>query len=117
MNEIKSTLEKYADDTDVSVRSFDSTALSLDVLVASRGNEKWIMTVNGVIHLDLSPSFILGKEEFGNIDLLPDNYMQSRNFDFGGDVSKYNVIKFVDVDGNYHIVVFYGEESIVKVSV
>jgi hypothetical protein len=117
MNELRTALEASADDTEVDIRSFDSNGLSLAVNVASRGNEKWLLRVKEVIHLDMSPSFTLGQVEFGRMDLLADSYVRLRNFNYGGDINKYRVIKFTDIDGKNHIVVFYGEEDFVKVSV
>ena len=117
MSEIVTTLEKFADETEVSIQSFDSNGFSLELQIASRGNEKWMIKAKDVIHLDLSPSFILGKANFGNLNLLPEGYVESRNFDYGGDLANYRVIRFTDVDDKKHFIVLYGEEEVVKVGV
>lgn len=114
MSEIVTTLEKFADETEVNIHSFDSSGLSLELKIASRGNETWMIKAKDVIHLDLSPSFTLGKANFGNLDLLPEGYVESKNFDYGGDLANYRVIRFTDIDDKMHFIVLYGKEEIVK---
>jgi len=117
MSDIETTLEKYADDSEVHVQYFDARGLSLQIQVASEGNEIWDMTAENVVHLDMPPSLTLGKIEFGKLDLLTDTYMQERNFDYGGEINNYRVIKFTDNDGKKGIVVLYGHEAFFNSSV
>lgn len=114
MKEIVATLQEYADDAQVEIVSFDQDGLRLRVEFPSRGGEKWDLVARDVVHLDMSPSFILGDTLFGDLGLLSQDYIDSRNFDYGGDPSRYRVIKFRDIDEKLNILVVYGTVEFIK---
>lgn len=114
MDEIRKTFKSFVHDARIRIVSLDNNALSLEATFPSRGGERWILVAENLIHIDMSPSLILNKTQYGNLDLLPKGYADSRNFDYGGDLNKYRVIKFTDEDDKVHILVLYGEEKYIK---
>ena len=109
----RETLRSYADDTEVDVRSCDRDQLVLGLKVDSCGGAQWLVTIRGIVHLDLPPSFMLGRVAFGGIELVPGNYFTSRNRGYEGDEDKYHVIKITDQDDNMFLIVSYEEAEIV----
>lgn len=108
MKEIINALEKFADDAAIEIKLNGSDILVLFIEFPARGNEKWTLKIEGVVHLDMGTTFILGFTKFGDLTLLPDGYTESRNFDHGLTQDKYKVIKFTDSDSKQHIIVYLG---------
>jgi hypothetical protein len=109
---IRETLNGYAQDGDLEIASCDSGGLVLRVRLPSRGNEEWEIRTTSLIHLDMNPTLVLGKIEFGGLDLLPEGYTASRNFDHGGNAGSYRVVRITDADDKRHFVVCYELEQI-----
>lgn len=114
MTDIRGTLGEYAHDAELQIASCGDGRLVLGVCLPSRGNERWELRIDSLIHLDMNPCINLGRVEFGGLDLLPQGYMATRNFDYGGEISQYRVLKIADEDERQHFVVYYGDEQIVR---
>jgi len=109
MKKVINTFEKFADDAAIEIIRSDADSLVLCVEFPSRGNEKWIMRIESIVHMDMGTAFILGSTRFGDLTLLPDGYTESRNFDHGSTQDKYKVIKFTDSDLKQHFIVYLGD--------
>ena len=115
MKEIYDTLWKYAAAAKVQITSFDTTKLILSISIPSRGNEVWKISIPELIHFDMNPEFTLGRIEFGDISLLPIDYINERNLDYGGDSKNYRVIKFTDIDEKNHYIISYEHEILNRI--
>jgi hypothetical protein len=111
--DIYDALTKYADDAVVQVIELSENGISVSVSLPSCGNSVWLIRSADVIHLDMCPAMTLGHIEFGSLSLLPPSYVESRNFDYGGQETEYRVIHFVDNDDKHAYLVLYGKEEIV----
>ena len=111
--DIHDALTKYADDAEVTVTELSEHRISVSVSLPSCGNSVWLIRSADVIHLDMCPAMTLGHIEFGNLSILPPSYVESRNFDYGGQETEYRVIHFVDNDDKHGYLVLYGKEEIV----
>ncbi len=117
MTNFSEVLTHYADDGELKLASCNSDGLILRIKLPSRGYETFEIRTNYVIHLDMSPFSMLGSIEFGGLELLPKGYMDSRNFDYGGIPSNYNVMRITDEDYKIHFIVYYGAEEIVSLGI
>ncbi len=115
MKEIINTLENFADDAAIEISRFDSESLVLSIEFPSRGNEKWTLKIKNTIHLDMGTAFILGSTKFGDLTLLPEGYIESRNFDHGLTKDKYKVIQFTDLDLKKHHIIYLGNLTFIRV--
>ncbi len=111
MSDIYGTLAKFAADAELEIAACSADHLTLTVSLPSRGGAVWEIRCSAPIHLDLNPAMTLGRVRFGGLELLPDGYTDTRNFDYGGSVN-YRVLEFTDVDDKLHYVVCDGEEEI-----
>jgi hypothetical protein len=112
--DIHEALSKYADDGDFEVVGLHENKITISVSLPSRGGETWHIKSNDVVHLDLHPCLTLGHIEFGGLSLLPESYIDTRQFDYGGAKDKYRVIRIVDVDDKVGYLVLYGMEEIIQ---
>ena len=110
---IHDTLSKYADDAELKVIELNENSITISISLPSCGGETWLIRSYDVVHLDMSPFMYLGHIEFGGLSLLPTSYMESRNFDYGGEEGNYRVLHLVDYDGNDGYLVLYGNEEII----
>lgn len=117
MKEILNALENFADDAAIEIRRIDSDSLLLRVELPSRDNEQWDLMVEKVVHLDMNTDFILGHTTFGNSTLLPEGYIESRNFDHGLAMDDYKIIKFTDVDSKQHFITYLGNLTLMRVKI
>ena len=94
MEEIRNTLERYADNASVEMVSCGQDGICLLITLPSRGNEKWHLLSREVVHIDMVTSSTLGleKTKYGKLDLLAEEYSETRSLDFGGDKQNYRVI-------------------------
>ncbi len=115
MHEIINTLENYAHDTASRIISCNDDGIRIRLMIASRGDEEWDLISKDIVHIDMSQYINIMKVEFGGLDLLSKKYIESRNFDYGGESEKYRVIKFTDEDDKTHILVIYDYEVYEKV--
>ena len=116
LDQMRETLRNFAADADLEIVSCDRGGLVLSVSLPSRGGETFEIRIASLIHLDMGPSMTLGKIEFGGLELLPRGYIDSRNFDYGGELAEYRTLRITDVDDKIHYVVGYGVETIVPAS-
>ncbi len=112
-SEMHDTLLKYAHDAELKVIELHENKITISVSLPSHGDEIWMIQSDDVVHLDMCPFMTLGHIEFGGLSLLPPSYIDSRNFDYGGDKETYRVLRFVDVDDKYGYLVLYGNEEII----
>lgn len=67
----RETLTKYADDSEVTVASWNDDEIVLRIRVDSHGGEVWLLRMANVCHVDMASGFILGSTAFGGQELLP----------------------------------------------
>jgi hypothetical protein len=109
--DIIETLRSFAHDARVDVSILHRGTIRLDIVFPSRGDEHWSLKSDRVVHIDMSTMFYLGSTQFGGLELLSAQYVQERNFDYGGDADQYRVLRFTDDDDKTHILVIYGSET------
>jgi hypothetical protein len=107
------TLSKYADDSELRIIELNGRRIIISVSLASQSGETWLIRSHPVLHLDMAPSMLLGRIEFGGLSLLPPAYNDNRNLDYGGEEDQYRVLHFVDDEGKDGYLVLYGEEEII----
>lgn len=84
---------------------------SIDVLM-----EKHTITIPLPQYIDVCPLTHFTSIRFGALDLLPFNYLRSRQKEFadgevGSDEKYYRVVKIVDQYGNNFFIIFIGSEA------
>ena len=110
----RETLTKYADDSEVTVASWNDDEIVLRIRVDSHGGEVWLLRMGNVCHVDMASGFILGSTAFGGQELLPPDYLTNGNKGYEGDEGNYHIIRFTDVDENNHFIIGYEDEVIEK---
>jgi hypothetical protein len=110
----RETLTKYADDSEVTVASWNDDEIVLRIHVDSHGGEVWLLRIKNVCHVDMASCFILGSTAFGGQELLPPDYLINRNKGYDGDEGSYHIIRFTDVDENNYFIIGCEDEVIEK---
>ncbi len=110
----RDTLISYGDDSEVTVLSWNSGELVLRVRIDVAGGEIWLIRISNVMHVDMPWNFMLGHAAFGGVELLPQDYLGSRNRGYEGDEDQYHVICFTDQDENAYFVIAYEPERFEK---
>jgi len=116
MDELYDALASYGDDSELEIISFTGAELTLAVYLDVWRGQKYIISLPNVGHLDISPFIWLGRVCFGDITLLPPNYLDTR---WEGLTSEENlrVMKITDPDDELHFFIVYdGQETFKEVA-
>jgi len=107
MNDFYDVLLNYADDSDLEVISFNATELIIGLYLDVRHGRTYTITLPNVCRIDIIPWICsLGRIQFGEIDLLPDEYLKGH---WSSLLSEQNlrVARIVDQNEEEHFFVVY----------
>lgn len=107
------TLRDYAHDSSVEVISYTSDSLNLLVTLDGQFDKKHVIQLANPCFLALPPYVILQSMEFGNLSLLPDDFIQNHFiiFDWEGKEEDLKVVKIITEDDNLFFILFWGQIS------
>ena len=116
MTELHNILITDAEDSEVRIVSCSPEELKLRVKIDVLGGKLCQILCRRPLHVDLSPVFMLGSLSVGGADILPDDYLRSRNRGYDGDEDSYHVLKFTDQDENSYFVISCEQEEISEIT-
>lgn len=108
---LRRTLQDYAHDSSLEIISYTSESLDLLVTLDARVDKKHVIRFLNPCFLVMPPSGILHKMEFGDINLLPNNFIETHFscFDWEGREEDLRVAK-IDIDDNIFYALYWGRE-------
>ncbi|MDP6046439.1 MAG: hypothetical protein QGG25_12580 [Phycisphaerae bacterium] len=112
--DLHDTLTRGADDAELRVVELHDNRIVLSISMPSCGGETWLIRSENVVHLDMAPRIMLGSIEFGGLEILPPNYVDTRDIDYGGEPQRYRVLHFIDMDEKDGYLILYDNEEIIR---
>ena len=110
MPNIASLLEKQAADSELHIHTLNSKEMVVKISLDVLGNELHNVIIPYPDHIDMPPVVHLGSVHFGDVSLLPANYLSTRRKGYEGDEEKLRVMKIKDDEGNTFFIIFCGQE-------
>ncbi len=111
LSDLYNTLANYGDDSELEITRFAEDELVLLLTLDVANGEKYSITLSHVGHIDIAPHICLGSVVFGSLELLPDNYLDTR-WDCWQSESNLRVAKITSDDHLHYFVIYNGEETV-----
>ena len=115
--DIYKNLQNYADDSILEITTYNRECLKICLTIDAEAGEKYLLIIRSPLHLDMPPNIMLGNIEFGNKELLPEDYEKYRNRGYEGDEEAWRVMKIMDSEKNQFFAIYYqdNQESFEKI--
>lgn len=109
--DLYNALANYGDDSELEVAHFAESELAFSLSLDVANGEKYTITLPHPGHVDIAPRIFLGSIVFGGLDLLPENYLNTRWNSWQSE-DNLKVAKITDEYDKQYFVVYHGAETI-----